>query len=62
MNHLITMIRIEVIAPADVDRAVHELISSAGATGYTSVAGSPASGTPVRTTVRTASTTRTPSG
>ncbi|MCS5486826.1 transcriptional regulator [Curtobacterium flaccumfaciens pv. beticola] len=39
MNHLITMIRIEVIAPADVDPAVHELISSAGATGYTSVAG-----------------------
>lgn len=36
---LITMIRIEVIAPSDVSAAVHELIDSAGATGYTSVAG-----------------------
>lgn len=39
MKHLADMTRIEVIAPADTSAAVRELIRSAGATGYTSVAG-----------------------
>ena len=39
MTQLTDMTRIEVIAPNDLTPAVRELISSAGATGYTSIAG-----------------------
>jgi nitrogen regulatory protein PII len=39
MNNLTQMTRIEVVAPARDASAIRELITSAGATGYTSVSG-----------------------
>lgn len=39
MNHLTKMTRLEIVVPARDAPAIRELISSAGATGYTTVSG-----------------------